>query len=33
MEKAQVEAVTRIFEKHRIFLLSLQRIIQRPPAE
>jgi hypothetical protein len=28
-----LEGSLRIFEKHRIFLLSLQRIIQRPAAE
>jgi hypothetical protein len=28
-----LEGSVRIFEKHRIFLLSLQRIIQRPAAE
>jgi hypothetical protein len=27
-----LEGSVRIFEKHRIFLLSLQRIIQRPSA-
>ena len=28
-----LEGSLRIFEKHRVFLLSLQRIIQRPAAE
>ena len=28
-----LEGGLRIFERHRIFLLSLQRIIQRPAAE
>jgi hypothetical protein len=28
-----LEGSLRLFEKHRIFLLSLQRIIQRPAAE
>jgi hypothetical protein len=28
-----LEGSLRIFEKHRIFLLSLQRIIQPPPPE